>query len=133
MFMVTTPLHIPLKNSRFFLLCNDDIPSDSSDSLLTTSFSIQAGGPKIDMKYGRLDAKGPEDCSPEGNLPDAEAAPTGNYGTDSGTASTIDTTPGGHLRKVRTLCACLEATNIAAKIRCTLCRGNLALHFDPCS
>ena len=47
-----------------------------------------------------MDAKGPEDCSPEGNLPDAEAGPTGTYGTDKGTASTVDTTPGGHLRKV---------------------------------
>jgi L-ascorbate peroxidase len=33
---------------------------------------FQAGGPKIDMKYGRVDATGPKDCSPEGNLPDAE-------------------------------------------------------------
>lgn len=32
------------------------------------SFKI-AKGPKIPMKYGRVDAKGPEDCPPEGNLP----------------------------------------------------------------
>lgn len=30
-----------------------------------------AGGPRIPMKYGRVDAAGPEDCSKEGNLPDA--------------------------------------------------------------
>lgn len=59
-----------------------------------------AGGPKIPMRYGRVDAKGPEDCSPEGNLPDAEPGPTGTYGTDKGTKSTIDTSPAGHLRKV---------------------------------
>jgi len=59
-----------------------------------------AGGPKIPMRYGRVDARGPDDCSPEGNLPDAEAGPSGKYGTDTGTKSTVDTTPGGHLRKV---------------------------------
>mmetsp|Transcript_51898 Transcript_51898/g.105666 ORF Transcript_51898/g.105666 Transcript_51898/m.105666 type:complete len:360 (+) Transcript_51898:2-1081(+) len=59
-----------------------------------------AGGPKIDMKYGRVDAAGPEDCSPEGNLPDAEAGDEGKYGGAGGTASTEDTTPNGHLRKV---------------------------------
>eukprot|EP00252_Welwitschia_mirabilis_P008476 TRINITY_DN2034_c0_g1_i4.p1 TRINITY_DN2034_c0_g1~~TRINITY_DN2034_c0_g1_i4.p1 ORF type:complete len:370 (-),score=81.74 TRINITY_DN2034_c0_g1_i4:444-1415(-) len=31
----------------------------------------EAGGPKITMKYGRLDAPAPEDCPPEGKLPDA--------------------------------------------------------------
>eukprot|EP00270_Netrium_digitus_P005050 TRINITY_DN16566_c0_g1_i1.p1 TRINITY_DN16566_c0_g1~~TRINITY_DN16566_c0_g1_i1.p1 ORF type:complete len:353 (+),score=63.69 TRINITY_DN16566_c0_g1_i1:62-1120(+) len=30
-----------------------------------------AGGPKTPMKYGRVDARGPEDCPPEGRLPDA--------------------------------------------------------------
>jgi L-ascorbate peroxidase len=59
-----------------------------------------AGGPKIDMKYGRVDAADPAQCSPEGNLPDAEAGDNGEYGGDSGTASTKDTTPNGHLRKV---------------------------------
>jgi L-ascorbate peroxidase len=59
-----------------------------------------AGGPKIDMKYGRVDAENPEQCSPEGNLPDAEAGDNGEYGGDSGTASTKDTSPNGHLRKV---------------------------------
>jgi len=48
-----------------------------------------AGGPKIDMVYGRKDATGPEDCAPEGNLPGA-AAPF-----DDGSA-----TPQDHLRKV---------------------------------
>jgi L-ascorbate peroxidase len=56
-----------------------------------------AGGPKIDMKYGRVDATGPEQCSPEGNLPDAEAGPNGKYG---GKPEMEDTTPNGHLRKV---------------------------------
>eukprot|EP01018_Ginkgo_biloba_P019250 Gb_14036 [translate_table: standard] len=28
-----------------------------------------AGGPDIPMKYGRVDASGPEDCPPEGKLP----------------------------------------------------------------
>lgn len=32
------------------------------------------GGPKIPMRYGRVDAAGPEQCSPEGNLP-AGASP----------------------------------------------------------
>jgi L-ascorbate peroxidase len=48
-----------------------------------------AGGPKIPMKYGRVDATGPEDCPKEGNLPGA-AAPF-----DDGSK-----TPQEHLRKV---------------------------------
>lgn len=59
-----------------------------------------ASGPKIDMKYGRVDATSAEQCSPEGNLPDAEPSPDGNYGGCGGTAPTQDTTPNGHLRKV---------------------------------
>ncbi|WOG92444.1 hypothetical protein DCAR_0311713 [Daucus carota subsp. sativus] len=31
----------------------------------------EAGGPKIPMKYGRVDASGPEQCPEEGRLPDA--------------------------------------------------------------
>lgn len=31
-----------------------------------------AGGPKIPMRYGRVDVKGPEECAVEGNLPAAE-------------------------------------------------------------
>eukprot|EP00249_Psilotum_nudum_P017297 c26251_g1_i1 orf=686-1627(-) len=31
----------------------------------------EAGGPKIPMRYGRVDAPGPEGCPPEGKLPDA--------------------------------------------------------------
>ncbi|XP_028775026.1 probable L-ascorbate peroxidase 6, chloroplastic/mitochondrial [Neltuma alba] len=31
----------------------------------------EAGGPKIPMKYGRLDVSGPEQCPEEGRLPDA--------------------------------------------------------------
>ncbi|GBG67404.1 hypothetical protein CBR_g540 [Chara braunii] len=42
-----------------------------------------AGGPKIPMRYGRLDASSPEFCAPDGNLPDA-APPS----------------PADHLRKV---------------------------------
>jgi len=60
-----------------------------------------AGGPKIDMIYGRVDAASPDECSPEGNLPDGEAdESTGKYGGMGGTTSTEDTTPFGHLRKV---------------------------------
>jgi L-ascorbate peroxidase len=59
-----------------------------------------AGGPAIDMKYGRVDATGPEMCSKEGNLPDGNPAPNGKYGGPGGTASTECTTPEGHLRKV---------------------------------
>lgn len=59
-----------------------------------------AGGPKIDMKYGRVDATGPEQCSPEGNLPDAEAGPEGKFGGPGGTASTEDSAAEWHLRKV---------------------------------
>ena len=49
------------------------------------------------MTTGRTDATGPEQCSPEGNLPDAEAGDNGEYG---GADSAKDTTPFGHLRKV---------------------------------
>merc|ERR1719416_199874 len=59
-----------------------------------------SGGPEIDMKYGRVDTTSPEQCSPEGNLPDAEAGDNGKFGGAGGTASTEDTSPGGHLRKV---------------------------------
>jgi len=59
-----------------------------------------AGGPKIDMKYGRVDATSPEQCSPEGNLPDAEAGDEGLFGGTSGTASTEDSEAEWHLRKV---------------------------------
>lgn len=60
-----------------------------------------AGGPVIPMKYGRVDASKKEFCSPEGNLPDGNPNPeTGKYGGPGGTASTEDTTPNGHLRKV---------------------------------
>ena len=59
-----------------------------------------AGGPKIEMKYGRADATSPDQCSPEGNLPDAEAGPEGKFGGAGGTASTEDDTAAGHLRKV---------------------------------
>jgi L-ascorbate peroxidase len=59
-----------------------------------------AGGPKLGMKYGRIDAASPDDCSPEGNLPDAEPGENGKYGGPGGTAPTEDTKPQGHLRKV---------------------------------
>lgn len=58
-----------------------------------------AGGPTIGVKYGRVDAESAEQCSPEGNLPDAEPA-DGMYGGEGGTASTADPKPEGHLRKV---------------------------------
>jgi len=59
-----------------------------------------AGGPKIDMKYGRVDATGGDQCSPEGNLPDAEAGDEGKFGGAGGTASTEDSAVEWHLRKV---------------------------------
>lgn len=59
-----------------------------------------AGGPTIGMKYGRVDATSPEQCSPEGNLPDAEAGPNGMYGGTSGSTPTESPEPGDHLRKV---------------------------------
>ena len=60
-----------------------------------------AGGPTIDMKYGRLDTTAPEQCPPEGNLPDGNANPeTGNFGGTSGTKPTVAKSPEGHLRAV---------------------------------
>lgn len=39
---------------------------------LASALAIElAGGPKIPMKYGRVDTTGPEQCIKEGNLPDA--------------------------------------------------------------
>jgi L-ascorbate peroxidase len=58
-----------------------------------------AGGPNLGIRYGRADVESPEDCSLEGNLPDAEAT-EGKYGGPGGTASTEDKEPQGHLRKV---------------------------------
>ncbi|CAB9507652.1 ascorbate peroxidase 6, chloroplastic/mitochondrial [Seminavis robusta] len=62
-----------------------------------------AGGPDIDMMYGRLDSAGPDECSLEGHLPDAEPGPDGKYGgyvEGKPSVSTEDKTPYGHLRKV---------------------------------
>ncbi|XP_019084012.1 PREDICTED: L-ascorbate peroxidase S, chloroplastic/mitochondrial-like isoform X3 [Camelina sativa] len=39
----------------------------------------EAGGPKIPMKYGRVDASGPEDCPEEGRLPDAGPPSPANH------------------------------------------------------
>lgn len=61
-----------------------------------------AGGPAIDMKYGRVDATSADDAAgaggpPEGNLPDAEAGPEGKFGgNDAMTDSAVE----WHLRKV---------------------------------
>ena len=52
------------------------------------------------ISSGRQDAVSNKECSAEGNLPDAEAGPNGKYGGAGGTASTEDSTPNGHLRKV---------------------------------
>jgi L-ascorbate peroxidase len=60
-----------------------------------------AGGPDIQLKYGRVDVTESEYCSPEGNLPDGNPSPTtGTFGGPGGTASTQDTSAAGHLRKV---------------------------------
>jgi len=48
-----------------------------------------ANGPVIPMRYGRVDAEGPDDCPPEGNLP-AGGAPYPNEAKS----------PGKHLRDV---------------------------------
>eukprot|EP00775_Hariotina_reticulata_P012891 gene12891-13017_t len=48
-----------------------------------------AGGPKIPMRYGRLDVNKPEDCAKEGNLPSAGAP----YHDGAATA-------GDHLRRI---------------------------------
>ena len=47
-----------------------------------------------------MDATSGDQCPPEGNLPDGNAGPDGKFGGPGGTASTEDTTPNGHLRKV---------------------------------
>lgn len=58
-----------------------------------------SGGPTLGIRYGRVDTSSPEECMPEGNLPDGE--PTdGKYGGPGGTASTESSEPEGHLRKV---------------------------------
>jgi len=59
-----------------------------------------AGGPKIAMRYGRVDGPDAAACSPQGNLPDAEPNDKGVYGGAGGTASTEAKEPGDHLRKV---------------------------------
>jgi L-ascorbate peroxidase len=58
-----------------------------------------SGGPSLGIKYGRVDATSSDQCSPEGNLPDAEAS-NGMYGGPGGTASTASPEPQDHLRKV---------------------------------
>ncbi|GAX16878.1 L-ascorbate peroxidase [Fistulifera solaris] len=60
-----------------------------------------AGGPAIDMKYGRLDTSAPEQCPPEGNLPDGNANPeTQEFGGAGGTKPTVSKSAEGHLRAV---------------------------------
>lgn len=58
-----------------------------------------AGGPEIDMIYGRVDATSAEQCSPEGNLPDAEPS-DGKFGGTGGTKPSEDASAEGHLRKI---------------------------------
>lgn len=68
---------------------------------MASATSIEmAGGPKIDMRYGRVDATSPAQCSPEGNLPDAEPGPDGAFGGSGGTRPTADATAEWHLRRV---------------------------------
>eukprot|EP00533_Pseudo-nitzschia_delicatissima_P010698 CAMPEP_0116094456 /NCGR_PEP_ID=MMETSP0327-20121206/9143_1 /TAXON_ID=44447 /ORGANISM="Pseudo-nitzschia delicatissima, Strain B596" /LENGTH=315 /DNA_ID=CAMNT_0003586065 /DNA_START=159 /DNA_END=1106 /DNA_ORIENTATION=- len=68
---------------------------------MASARAIELGnGPKLGIRYGRVDVESASDCIQEGNLPDAEAGPDGNYGGDGGTVSTKDTKPEGHLRKV---------------------------------
>lgn len=84
----------PVKEA-FPALSYSDIFQMASCRAIETS-----GGPTIGVKYGRVDATSPEQCSPEGNLPDAEPGQDGKYGGPGGTASTESTEPEGHLRKV---------------------------------
>ncbi|CAJ1343625.1 unnamed protein product, partial [Effrenium voratum] len=69
---------------------------------MAAAVSIEhAGGPKIDMKYGRKDATGPEMCpgrqsrgtADNAGLPDAEAGPSGTYGCGAADPAT-------HLRNI---------------------------------
>ncbi|CAK9085659.1 Probable L-ascorbate peroxidase 7 [Durusdinium trenchii] len=69
---------------------------------MAAAVSIEhAGGPKIDMKYGRKDASGPDDCpgrqsrgtADNAGLPDAEPGPDGAFGCGAKDAAT-------HLRNI---------------------------------
>lgn len=85
-------LLVPIKE-RFPVVGYADLYQMASARAIET-----AGGPALGIRYGRVDASSPADCSPEGNLPDAEAGDeTGTYG---GTAAMEDKEPQGHLRKV---------------------------------
>ncbi|KAK4773270.1 hypothetical protein SAY87_028289 [Trapa incisa] len=48
-------------------------PMEVSDLRLNSNMQpmLQAGGPKIPMKYGKVDVSEPEECPEEGRLPDA--------------------------------------------------------------
>lgn len=41
--------------------------------MIISKYLQDAGGPKIPMKYGRVDASGPEQCPEEGRLPGMSA------------------------------------------------------------
>eukprot|EP00534_Pseudo-nitzschia_fraudulenta_P013759 CAMPEP_0201240724 /NCGR_PEP_ID=MMETSP0852-20130820/30933_1 /ASSEMBLY_ACC=CAM_ASM_000632 /TAXON_ID=183588 /ORGANISM="Pseudo-nitzschia fraudulenta, Strain WWA7" /LENGTH=310 /DNA_ID=CAMNT_0047536663 /DNA_START=137 /DNA_END=1069 /DNA_ORIENTATION=- len=59
-----------------------------------------ASGPNIGVRYGRVDVESPDECIIEGNLPDPEAGPDGNFGHPGGTTPVQDKEAQGHLRKV---------------------------------
>jgi len=72
------------KAMKFLEPFKDDFPLVSWADLIQMASAISiehAGGPKIKMRYGRLDVNGPQDCPPEksrgtganAGLPDAEA------------------------------------------------------------
>lgn len=87
-------LLVPIKE-QFPVISYADLYQMASARAIET-----ASGPSLGIRYGRVDVESGKDCSPEGNLPDGEAGPDGNYGGDVGTASTKSKKPQGHLRKV---------------------------------
>lgn len=75
---------------------------------LSSAVAVElAGGPKLPLKYGRVDAPAPEDADP-GNLPEA-APPAGHSRFGDGSA-----TPAEHLRRVFTGHAGLTDQDIVA-------------------
>ena len=62
----TTPSDLKRFKKMFPTLSWADIIQMASATAVET-----AGGPKIPMRYGRVDTATPEECPPEGNLPGA--------------------------------------------------------------
>lgn len=74
----------PLKENKL-----PDVSYADLFQMASATSILLAGGPRIPMRYGRRDARGPDDCAKEGNLPAAgKPFPDGSV------------TPAEHLRKV---------------------------------